>query len=415
MSSASPSTNATSSVPTPTAPLFTPVAASAQDGPTSSPAGSSSPTSSNALARFEYESGRTRDCTKVLMVEWEEDATTRQIRGEWTVTWEGKQTVLPASGRGQGGDDGEVAEGGINRLYFLLPEGERVPGIVWLTLTPSNTTSDDNAAAKKITWKANPLPAIFPPELGASAREAGKKGVLHTIWAKRRLQVLAREIDEEGKANAEGIALEMALQERDWIETHFGVSTRPPSTQQEGHRPSLAGLGEASLRSPTSPRSPGGSRLMDKLRGLKLKTGDVKNHQQPNDDGHLDDTLNPLSPEQSDVAVSSFSSFAQIKGMPDPSTLAAKPPQVPAQGKRFAPQRPPEEIIKQQQAIGPGSLNALASGQAPFTSRGQPSRDDDREDDLFALPISPRSPDMGKSPFTFAASDTMRYTPGEKA
>ncbi|TKX20355.1 hypothetical protein C1H76_7509 [Elsinoe australis] len=408
-SSAPQSAKATPSTPTPTAPLFT-SASSTQAAPTSAPAESPSPSTSNALARFEYESGRTRDCTKVLMVEWEEDATTRQIQGEWAVIWEGKQTVLPSSRRGKGNEDGEGAvEGGINRLYFLLPEGERVPGTVWLTLSPSAGSEQ-----QPVTWKANPLPAIFPPELGASAREAGKKGVLHTIWAKRRLQVLAREIEEESKANMEGIALQMAIDERDWIETNFGVSTRPAPAVQEGHRAPLAGLGEGGLRSPTSPRSPGGSRLMDRLKGLKLNTGEKDLKSGREDEDHLEDTLNPLSPEQSDVAVSSFSTFAQVKGMPDLSTLAAKPPQPPAQGRRIAPQQPPEEVLKQQRAVGQGSLDALATGHTGFTSRGESGRDDDKEDDLFALPISPRSPDMGKSPFSFAASDTLRYAQGEK-
>ncbi|KAF4547756.1 Hypothetical protein D9617_36g062940 [Elsinoe fawcettii] len=387
-------TKPTPSTPTPTTTLFT---ASSDNAPTSAPTQTSTSTS-NALARFEFESGRTRDCTKVLMVEWEEDATTRTIPGTWAVTWEGKRTLLPSQGPSSRED------GSINRLYFLLPEGERVPGTVWLTLAPTEQGKEG------VTWKVHPLPAIFPPSLGASASASGKKGVLHTIWAKRRLRDLGREIEEEGRTNVEGIALQMAIQERDWIETHFGVTTRPAQTE---HRSPLAGL-DGGLRSPASPRSPGGGRLMDKLKGLKLNTNTAA--RDDGDEGHLDDTLNPLSPEQSDVAVSSFGSFAQLKGMPDPSVLGAKAPQPPAsqaQGRKFAPLRPPEEIVKQQKAVGQGSLNAMATGQTSFTGREE--KDEDKEDDLFALPISPRSPDMGQSPFSFAATDTMRYVQGEKA
>jgi hypothetical protein len=36
------------------------------------------------------------------------------------------------------------------------------------------------------------------------------------------------------------------------------------------------------------------------------------------------------------------------------------------------------------------------------------------EKGLFALPLSPRSPDMTKSPFSFAKKDTLRYVQGEK-
>lgn len=55
---------------------------------------------------------------------------------------------------------------------------------------------------------------------------------------------------------------------------------------------------------------------------------------------------------------------------------------------------------------GMGSLNAL-SGPAPvFQSRGFVAVDDDDDDGLFALPISPRSPEVGKSPFSFGGNDT---------
>ena len=59
------------------------------------------------------------------------------------------------------------------------------------------------------------------------------------------------------------------------------------------------------------------------------------------------------------------------------------------------------------------SLNAFTS--VPFQSRGPPLPDDDREDDLFALPISPRSPEMTKSPFSFGTSDKTKYVEGERA
>jgi hypothetical protein len=45
-------------------------------------------------------------------------------------------------------------------------------------------------------------------------------------------------------------------------------------------------------------------------------------------------------------------------------------------------------------------LDAVASGDAP-------KRDDnDTEDDLFAVRLSPRSPEMTKSPFSFTVKDT---------
>jgi len=343
---------------------------------------------SNALARFEFEPGRSREGTKVLMVEWEEDDTTRAINADWVLSWEGKKTVLPAK------DQESEAKGAtrVNRLYFLLGPGISVPTQVRLQ-------------KGAITWRTNPLPAIFAPELGATARQAGKKGVLHTIWAKKRLQVLQSEIDAESKDNTEGIGLEMAIAEKKWIEQNFGVVSRPGniSIPTQGAMANLSG--------PASPRSPGGGRLMDKLKGLKLgtTTADLNGGAKES----ANDSQNPLSPESSDVAVGSFGSFAQLKVMPAPFDLAAKPAQAPQQQRKIVAQRPPDSFAAQRrQDAGMGSLNAFASSDIGFSS-SRP--DDDKEDGLFALPMSPRSPEMAKSPFSFGAQDTMKYARGERA
>lgn len=197
--------------------------------------------SSTALARFEFESGRGNEGTKILMVEWEDESAEGSIKnmGDWEVSWEGKSTVLSAR-------DG--AEGKLHRLYFLLAPGASIPRIIKLSQVGGKTI------------QTNPLPAIFPPELGLTARQAGRKGVLHTIWAKKRISVLQREIDEEMKTNGEGIGLEMAMQEKQWIEENFGVGPRvtQPDLQQNA--------------TPTSPKTPGGGRLSEKLKGLKLGT-----------------------------------------------------------------------------------------------------------------------------------------------
>lgn len=365
--------------------------------------------SSNALARFEFEPGRSKEGTKVLMVEWEDDATTAGIGGEWAISWEGKRTVLPAR------DQTRAQEIPINRLYFLLGPGVAIPPTV--TLRKGH-----------VTWRTNPLPAIFAPGLGATARQAGKKGVLHTIWAKKRLQVLQAEIDVESKDNVEGVGLQMATAEKEWIEANFGVAGRPGSI-------SIAAQGSltaaSNLNSPTSPRSPGGGRLMDKLKGLKLGTSaqDLSSRSSSRDNEpapelrssfqqHQQQQPNPLSPEGSDVAIGSFGSFAALKGMPPTSTLAAKPAQQPApptQQKKIAVQRPPEQ---QQQRSGSevGSLNAFANNGGFYPpERGSPGQQQDDGDDLFALPMSPRSPEMSKSPFSFGTQDTGQYLKGGQA
>ncbi|KAF2212818.1 hypothetical protein CERZMDRAFT_40698 [Cercospora zeae-maydis SCOH1-5] len=411
-------------------------------------------TSGNALARFEFEPGRSKDGTKVLMVEWEEDDTTEAVPGDWEISWEGKRTVLPArdshhnpatSSSQSNTTPADLPP--VNRLYFLLGPGVTIPPTVKLQ------------KGHAVTWRTNPLPAIFSPELGATARQAGKKGVLHTIWAKKRLQVLQTEIENESKENVEGIGLEMATAEKEWIEQHFGVVARignQISVQPPGQNPmglALSGVqqGGGGLHSPSSPRSPGGGRLMDKLKGLRLGTSasDLtsssgsplqRQHQQQQQDAVAPDGAdqhNPLSPEGTDVAVGGgFGSFAALKGMPPASSLAAKAPQQPvpppasvteqpaAPARRFVAQRPPEAFVAQQrqQAGGMGSLNAAFASPSgdedtSFSGAAAPTTGEnvDDEDDLFALPMSPRSPEMTKSPFSFAKQDTMRYLKEEQS
>lgn len=191
--------------------------------------------SAKALARFEFESGRGNEGTKVLMVEWEDDLATPSTTSDWTIEWPGKTTVLSARAG---------AEGSLHRVYFLLAPEASIPARV--------TLSQDGR-----TMHTNPLPALFPPELGVTATTAGKKGVLHTVWGKQRLSVLQKEIDTEMQKNGEGVGLEMALQEKQWIEENFGVFTRATTEIQ-----------------PASPKSPAlaGGKLSEKLKGLKLGT-----------------------------------------------------------------------------------------------------------------------------------------------
>lgn len=360
-------------------------------------------TSGNALARFEFERpAGDKAGTKILMVEWEDDEQTKQISGQWSVSWESKRAAVLANNTAGGKRDG------LHRLYFLLSVAERVPATVTLNLQP------DDQELENIVWRTHPLPAIFPPELSASARQAGKKGVLHTVWAKKRLQVLKQEIQHEEQHNPEGVALSMAMQERDWIESNFGVRTKPAGLKIATSASDNLDLG---LPSPASPRSPGRGPLLDKLKGLKLDT-EASRH----------DT-NPLSPEGSDVAVN-FNTFAALHGLPDPSSLSAKPPQQPlvqTQSKnipvsrRMAPQLPPDHVLAQQRQNSMASLNALAVNDEPIEFMASASTDFPAversdsaadEDDLFALPLSPRSPadqQAGASSFSFAADHVAKY------
>lgn len=222
----------------------------------------------NSLARFEFEAGKGNDGTKILMIEWEDDDLTRSSTdGSWHVSWAGKTSILPAD---------ERPSDSLRRFYFLLPPNTTIPPVVTLHYeprsTPSNTT--DSAAPPpprpQDSFRLNPLPAIFPAELGATGRTSGKKGVLHTIWAKKRLRVLEAEIATETRNNIEGIALHMAIQEKEWIEENFGVGSRAVDSVATSHDSS-----NSSSIYPATPVSPiSGNKLSDKLKGLKLQTSE---------------------------------------------------------------------------------------------------------------------------------------------
>ncbi|KAJ6161247.1 hypothetical protein N7470_004643, partial [Penicillium chermesinum] len=311
-----------------------------------------------ALARFEFEAGKANEGTKILMVEWEDDDVTRSSSdGSWHVSWAGKSTVLPADER----------PNDSTRFYFFA----------WTKYHHSSYKNDPrlpSSVKARDSLQLNPLPAIFPPELGATGRAAGKKGVLHTIWAKKRLRVLDEEIRNESRNNVEGVALHMAVQEKEWIEENFGVHARGAESvtiSQDFHNPSSA--------YPATPISPiSGRKLTDKLKGLKLQTSEK-------DLSH------------------SFRNLASLPmhSMPTPDTATSTTPQ--ARTKPAAPeplravaQFPPEALQEAQQSepTGFASMNSMST--LVRTSSAESG------DELFAKALSPRSPDLPRSPFSFA-------------
>lgn len=244
-------------------PTFTPDSEFAElESPYDPKAGS---LSISALARFEFEAGKGNEGTKILMIEWEDDDLTRSMNdGLWHVSWAGKSSVLPAD---------ERPSDSLRRFYFLLPPNTTIPPVVTLyyeprPTSPNATASVDPPPSKpRDALRLNPLPAIFPPELGATGRSAGKKGVLHTIWAKKRLRVLEQEIESESRDNVEGVALHMAISEKEWIEENFGLNARVIDSLSGSHESSVYPMGPATPVSPVS-----GKKLSDKLKGLKLQT-----------------------------------------------------------------------------------------------------------------------------------------------
>ncbi|KAF4119250.1 hypothetical protein GMORB2_6861 [Geosmithia morbida] len=277
--------------------------------------------------------------------------------GAWEVSWPGKSVTLPA--RDTTDDDDKAHTTNRRRVFFLLPQDAPVPATV--IITPPN---GDGPAIR-----VKPLPAIFPEGFGARGTARGSRGVLHTIWAKKRLRELEREIDAEVRANTESVAVEMALAEKQWIVDTFLSPPTPPapapgplkiSTNTAG---AGVGAGGGGGDAPPTPRSPVSSgRLGDKLKGLRLATSPADLASSPANTfttaGSQSDTLSPMG---DDIAM--------------PSTRAAMARPVGA----------------------PMSLDAALQGGVPAAG---PTPADDEESDLFALPISPRSPDMKKSPFS---------------
>lgn len=227
-----------------------------------------SPYSSSALSRFEFEAGKGNEGTKILMVEWDTSVGGSSGGGDWEVSWEGKTTVLPIRDSETEVDSNLGSNGLSRRVYFLLPPGAPIPPLVSIMQLGRNQKD-----AEGPTIRTKPMPAIFPAELvtngdhgTAGAQNRNKRGVLHTIWATKRLRELQAEIEAEMRDNIESVGLEMALQEQQWIVDHFGLADGEVAGAPQ---PTLLHIPQSPQWSgPASPRSPIGGRLGAKLKGL---------------------------------------------------------------------------------------------------------------------------------------------------
>ncbi|KAK6958200.1 hypothetical protein Daesc_000995 [Daldinia eschscholtzii] len=327
-----------------------------------------SPASPNAFARFEFETGRGNDGSKILMVEW--DPTPSGEDG-WVVTWETKTTTFPVIEKVEDDEEGTDKEGQRRqRVYFLLPSDATVP--------PAVTISHKDSG-RALTAKA--MPAIFAPGLGIGSRDAGRRGVLHTIWARLRAGQLQDEIHAELRDNSESVGLEMAVQERLWIIDHFGLDDlRVPDAN-----PSAEDNDSISQAPPQSPRSPIGGRLGEKLKGLKLATSpsDLVNHH----------------------SGSHYSHHHHHHQQHDPYIPKRDPP---PPGRREAPAlrtgagADAGNVASLDAVLGGDKGGVATSSSSSYAAQAQAqAQAKETEDELFALPMSPRSPDMGAiSPFS---------------
>lgn len=232
-----------------------------------------------ALSRYKFEMNKGRDGTKVVMVEWDpslviaaglasdpfaspigSDQAFGNSLGDksWEVSWNGQGAYLPAA------DDSAPAH--TRRVYYLLPPGSPVPPSINIKHVGLN-----------LTWTLKTLPAIFPPSLGIASSDVGTRGVLHTSWAINWLTKLQNEIDIEMQTNGESVGLPMAMQERRWVLNHFGVAARTSddSAVAAHDRGQFAAAPTVTEAKSSSPQSPLGGRLSEKLKALKLNTSGV--------------------------------------------------------------------------------------------------------------------------------------------
>lgn len=205
----------------------------------------------------------------------------------------------------------------------------------------------------------------------------------------------------------------MAMAEKQWIEQNFGISTKPSGPPQ-GLKLDLATVNSPiGISSPPlspgmqSPRSPGGRRLTDKLKGLSLMTSE-KDYNGPGVNTPTKES-NPLSPEVGDMAVSSFSAF---KG--DRPTTTGKSAGVAP--RRMIPISPPSIVSDEQAQSASASLAGIARGDVnmsagiPSTKQSQSQSQTQNQsetdgEDLFAMAMSPRDPDEPKSPFSISTTE----------
>ncbi|KAK3330265.1 hypothetical protein B0H66DRAFT_53048 [Apodospora peruviana] len=328
-----------------------------------------SPSSDLALSRFEFEKGKGNEGTKILMIEWDISVFTPpsavaskggagekgESGSDWDISWESKGAVVPIR------DAEQDPTGATRRLYFLLPPGSPIPPLV--TIARKGGVGE---APGKTVLRTKPLPAIFPAELGGG-REAGQRGVLHTIWAKKRLSDLDTEITEEMKANGESVGLEMAMQERQRILDHFLTPGEDMVKPTKLYIPQ-------NVLGPASPRSPIGGKLGEKLRGLKLATSPAE--------------LAAATQASKSAHPRTQSLVTNLSANPAGAALSA----LPNLGNQTLP--------RDSGGAGVASLDAIVgSGMPPAKAVGE-GGDDPTEEDLFALPMSPRSPEMKRSPFS---------------
>lgn len=252
-----------------------------------------------AIARFEFESGKGKEGSKVLMVEWDTSLIPHEFRQNfpgtsnqeshptipaWEVSWNDMPVTIAAQDRDE---ETRIRE----RQYFLLPSGCQIPTDITITHRTGLAIS------------AKPLPAIYPEGLGLKIGSKGvlrkcshmsgyhrsskassallvraskswhfsplflelrrlMTGLLDTMWANNRVTDLEEELRNEMSVNVESVGLEMVIREKEWILDQFGIAPYPGATGPSEKVPATI----------VPPKHDLPGRLADQFRGLKIAT-----------------------------------------------------------------------------------------------------------------------------------------------
>lgn len=225
--------------------------------------------------------------------------------------------------------------------------------------------------------------------------------------AEKRLEQLRTEYDRELQTNSEGVGAAMAYEDLTWVVEHFGL--RHPYADEDG--PPLPSSEEARHRA-MPPRSPVGGKLGEKLRGLKLATSPSE----------LLNTTGKCSLERGEVLKKNpmmmrFGKYSKARKMifltrqqnvigqrQNPHYFTPGSSGTTAAGLSRSSGRLVTGTSSGSGSGGVASLDAMVknNGSGSSMQAGRPPLHDTQatEDELFALPMSPRSPEMEISPFS---------------
>lgn len=170
----------------------------------------------------------------------------------------------------------------------------------------------------------------------------------------------------------------MAYDDLSWVVYHFGLQHPYPDLEPAIRPPHLH-----IPPTPQSPRSPIGGKLGEKLRGLKLATSPSELANPGGKREIVDPRNKPPTPTDSGTGQRQGQHYF-----------------TPGNSGTTGNVRSALSTLQGGPGAGVASLNAMVGSAKPPSAARPAAERQETEDELFALPMSPRSPEMKKSPFS---------------